>query len=118
MIRLPLTFYLLRMIRPESNWQSFIAPLPQNRGNNQRVAIEHNPTFSPAIIMTVWPEQMFGCRLTDGASRVAGVFYIIFETARLRGVDPEAYPCYATDMALRGDTPLLPHEWTAAPPAN
>jgi transposase len=85
--------------------------------DNPLIPLDNNRTEAGYIWLAIGRRNYLGARSEHG-TRVAGVFYTIFETARLCGVDPEAYLRYATEMALRGDAPLLPHEWAAAQPAR
>ncbi len=43
-------------------------------------------------------------------TEVAALYYTIFETAKLVGVDPKAYLRHAVHVALRGARVHLPHE--------
>jgi transposase len=84
--------------------------------DNPLIPLDNNRTEAGYIWLAIGRRNYLGARSEQG-TRVAGVFYTIFESARICGVDPEAYLRYATDLALHGDAPQLPHEWDGLSPA-
>jgi transposase len=58
-------------------------------------------------------KNFYGSRSRRG-TEVAAILYTLLESAKLAGVDPKAYLRGATYAALRGETPMLPHEAAAA----
>jgi hypothetical protein len=62
---------------------------------------------------------VFGCKNHYGSrsrrgTEVAAILYSLVESAKLAGVDPDAYLRAATAAALGGDTVPMPHELAVA----
>ncbi len=55
-------------------------------------------------------KNFYGNRSKLGTA-VPSFFYTVFESAKLAKANPKAYLQYATLAKLRGEQPLLPHEW-------
>jgi hypothetical protein len=55
----------------------------------------------------------FGSRSERG-TEVAALFYSIIESAKLAGVEPDAYLRGAVRQAIRGERIALPHELAAS----
>jgi hypothetical protein len=49
-------------------------------------------------------------------TEVAAILYTLVESAKLGGVEPRAYLHMTVMRAIRGLTPVLPHDVTAAMP--
>jgi hypothetical protein len=79
--------------------------------DNPLIPLDNNQTEAGYIWLAIGRRNYLGARSALG-TKVAGIFFTIFESARIRGVDPEAYLRYATQALLRSEAPLLPHEWT------
>ena len=82
--------------------------------DDPQLPLDNNQTEAGYIGMAIGRRNYIGARSVRG-TEVAAKFYTIFETARTCGADPDAYLRYATDTALRGEAPLLPHEWVTRP---
>ncbi len=80
--------------------------------DNPEIPLDNNRTEGGYIGMAIGRRNYIGARSARG-TEVAAVFYTLFESTKLCGGDPAAYLDYATDKALSGEPPLLPHEWVA-----
>ena len=85
--------------------------------NDPMIPLDNNRTERAFIAVALGRRNFLGARSERG-TRVAAIFYSIAETARLCGVDPEAYLRYATSEALAGADPKLPHQWCPTEPSR
>lgn len=92
-------------------WQGLIYFL-----RDPRVPLTNNHTERSLRGPVVGRKNYYGSKSKRGME-AAAFFYTIFESAKLAGVEPRAYLRHITHAALRGETPLLPHEFAAAPPS-
>lgn len=80
--------------------------------DNPLIPLDNNDTEAGYVWLSIGRRNYLGARSTRG-TEVAAKFYTVFESARAVGADPEAYLRYVTATAMRGEAPLLPHEWAA-----
>ena len=59
--------------------------------------------------MVLGIKNHYGSRSARG-TEVAALFYSLIESAKLAGVDPDAYLRRAAHAAVRGESVPLPHE--------
>jgi transposase len=78
-----------------------------------RVGLDNNPTEASLRGPVVGRKNHYGSRSRRG-TEVAALLYSLMESAKLCDVDPKAYLRAATLAALRGQPPLLPHQFAAA----
>lgn len=78
--------------------------------DNPLIPLDNNDTEAGYVWLAIGRRNYIGARSIRG-TEVAGKFYSIFESSRAVGADPEAYLRYATKVTMRGDEPVLPHEW-------
>ncbi len=78
--------------------------------DNPLIPLDNNDTEAGYVWLAIGRRNYIGARSTRGIE-VAAKFYTVFESARAVGADPEAYLRYAAKLAMRGEAPLLPHEW-------
>jgi len=78
--------------------------------DDSRIPLDNNRTEGGYIGLAIGRRNYIGARSKRG-TEVAAVFYTIFESARVNGVDGEAYLRYTTAELLAGNEPLLPHGW-------
>jgi len=78
--------------------------------DNPLIPLDNNETEAGYVWLSIGRRNYLGARSTRG-TEVAAKFYTMFESARAVGADPEAYLRHATRLAMRGEEPLLPHEW-------
>jgi transposase len=78
--------------------------------DDPRIPLDNNRTEGAYIGLAIGRRNYIGARSERG-TKVAATFYTLFESAKVCGVDGEAYLRYATAEALAGRAPLLPHEW-------
>ena len=83
--------------------------------DNPMIPLDNNRTEASYIGLAMGRRNYLGARSEDG-TKVAARFYTLLETARVCGVDGHAYLHYAAAAIVRGDTPLLPHEWSPSAP--
>ena len=77
------------------------------------IPLDNNLTESRYVPLALGRRNYLGARSKRGCL-VAARFYSIFETAHVCGISGEAWLSYAAQTRLRGEVPLLPHEWTPA----
>ena len=81
------------------------------------IPLDNNRTEASYIGLAIGRRNYIGARSTRG-TEVAATFYTIFESARVCGIDGEAYLRYATTALLANEPTkriLLPHEWRDRP---
>lgn len=78
--------------------------------DNARIPLDNNATERALRGPVVGRKNHYGSRSRRG-TEVAALFYSLLESAKLCGVEPKAYLRAATHAALRGDAPLLPHQF-------
>jgi len=81
--------------------------------NDPMVPIDNNAVERALRGVVVGRKNHYGSRSRRG-TEVAAILYSLVESAKLAGVDPDAYLRDATRAALAGDTVPLPHEIAAA----
>lgn len=79
--------------------------------DDPRIPLDNNRTERGYIGLAIGRRNYIGARSERGME-VAADFYTIVESARVNGHDGRAYLRYAAHAACRGETPLLPHEWS------
>ena len=77
------------------------------------VPIDNNAVERALRGVVVGRKNHYGSRSRRG-TEVAAILYSLVESAKLAGVDPDAYLRAATAAALAGDTAPLPHELAGA----
>lgn len=77
------------------------------------VPIDNNAVERALRGVVVGRKNHYGSRSRRG-TEVAAILYSLTESAKLAGIDPDAYLRAAASAALSGDTVPLPHELTAA----
>lgn len=75
--------------------------------------IDNNAVERALRGVVVGRKNHYGSKSRRG-TEVAAIMYSLIESAKLAGVDPHAYLCAAADAALRGQQPLMPHEFVAS----
>ena len=80
--------------------------------DDPEIPLDNNRTEAGYVGMAIGRRNYIGARSARG-TEVAAIFYTLFESVKICGGNPAAYLDYATDAALRGETPLLPHNWVA-----
>lgn len=78
-----------------------------------RLALDNNATERALRGVVVGRKNHYGSRSERG-TQVAALFYSLIESAKLAGVEPDAYLRLAARRAIRGETIPLPHELAAA----
>jgi transposase len=78
-----------------------------------RVPLDNNASERALRGPVVGRKNFYGSRSRRG-TEVAAIFYSLFESAKLAGLEPKAYVREAMRATLRGETPRLPHEAAAA----
>lgn len=81
--------------------------------DDPRIPLDNNRTEAGFVGMALGRRNYIGARSQRG-TEVAAKFYTVFESARVCGVDPEAYLRYATAAILAGEAVELPHQWAAS----
>jgi transposase len=81
--------------------------------NDPTVPIDNNAVERALRSVVVGRKNHYGSRSRRG-TEVAAVLYSLIESAKLVGIDPDAYLRAASAAALRGDEVPLPHEFAAA----
>jgi transposase len=79
-----------------------------------RIPLDNNAAERSLRGLVVGRKVHYGSKSKKG-TEVAAIFYTLFETAKLCGIEPVSYVREAMNRALHGDALLLPHEF--APPA-
>lgn len=74
------------------------------------IPLDNNLTEGSYIGLAIGRRNYIGARSERGTIAAAR-FYTIVESARVNGVDGEAYLRYAAGTLLAGERPQLPHEW-------
>jgi len=77
------------------------------------IPLDNNRTEGGYIGLALGRRNYIGARSVRG-TEVAGVFYTVFESAKLCGLNPQEYLRYAAYGLLRQQPVLLPHEWAEA----
>ena len=85
-------------------WQGLLRFL-----ENPHIPLSNNATERSLRGPVVGRKNHYGSKSKRG-TEVAALFYTIFESAKLAGIDPAAYVRDAAHAALRGDPVPLPHE--------
>ncbi len=80
--------------------------------DDPRIPLDNNATERALRGVVVGRKNHYGSRSRRG-TEVAAVLYSLFESAKLVGIEPKAYLRSAISAVLRGETPLLPHEYAA-----
>lgn len=81
--------------------------------DDPRVPLDNNGTERGMRGIVVGRKNHYGSKSRRG-TEVAALYYTIFETAKLAGVDPKAYLRRVVHAALRGEPVRLPHQIAAA----
>ena len=76
------------------------------------IPLSNNSTERGLRGLVVGRKNFYGCKSRRGME-VAALFYTLFESAKLVGIEPKAYLKTATAAALDGDEVPLPHEVAA-----
>lgn len=77
-----------------------------------KLALDNNATERALRGVVLGRKNHYGSRSERG-TEVAALFYSLIESAKLAGVEPDAYLRTAARAAIRGDTVPLPHELTS-----
>ena len=83
--------------------------------DDPRLALDNNATERALRGVVIGRKNHYGSRSERG-TEVAALFYSLIESAKLAGVEPDAYLRTAARCAIRGDRPPLPHEIAMAAP--
>jgi transposase len=78
-----------------------------------RLALDNNATERALRGVVVGRKNHYGSRSERG-TEVAALFYSVIESAKLAGVEPDAYLRSAARAAIRGEFIPLPHELAAS----
>lgn len=78
-----------------------------------RIPIDNNASERALRGVVVGRKNHYGSKSRRG-TEVAALYYTIFETAKLVGIDPKAYLRHAVHAVFRGERVRLPHELAAA----
>lgn len=81
--------------------------------NDPRVPLSNNASERALRGLVVGRKNHYGSKSKRG-TEVAALFYTLIESAKLCGLEPKTYLRLAVQAALRGETPLAPHEVAAA----
>ncbi|HKO91417.1 MAG TPA: IS66 family transposase, partial [Polyangiaceae bacterium] len=81
--------------------------------DDPRLALDNNATERALRGVVLGRKNHFGSRSERG-SEVAALFYSVIESAKLAGVEPDAYLRGAARQAIRGERISLPHELAAS----
>jgi transposase len=81
--------------------------------DDPRIPLDNNGSERGARDAVLGRKNHYGSRSKRG-TQVAAMLYSLVGSARLSGVNPEAYLRVATVRAIRGEPVLLPHELTPA----
>lgn len=83
--------------------------------DNPRVGLDNNQTERALRGPVIGRKNYYGSRSLRG-TEVAAIFYSLFESAKLVGVDPKEYLRTALRAAMNGEVIPLPHEVALSPP--
>ena len=78
-----------------------------------RIPLDNNWSERALRGLVVGRKNHYGSKSERG-TKVAAIFYTIFESAKLAGIDPRAYLREAVERSLSGEEMPLPHEIAAA----
>lgn len=81
--------------------------------DDPNLPLDNNHAERVLRTLCVGRKNHYGSRSQRGLE-VAAVFYTLFGTAKLAGVEPKSYVLEATRRAIAGEPVLLPHEMNAA----
>jgi transposase len=81
--------------------------------NNPRLALDNNATERALRGVVLGRKNHYGSRSERG-TEVAALFYSVIESAKLAGVEPDAYLRMAARLSIRGEHVPLPHEMTVS----
>jgi transposase len=81
--------------------------------DDPRLALDNNATERALRGVVIGRKNHYGSRSERG-TEVAALFYSLIESAKLAGVEPDAYLRTAARQAIRGDRIALPHELPAS----
>jgi transposase len=81
--------------------------------DDPRIPLSNNASERVQRGVVVGRKNHYGSKSKRG-TEVAALFYTIIESAKLCGLEPKAYLKAAVRAALRGETPLPPHEMPVA----
>jgi transposase len=79
--------------------------------DDPRLGLDNNPTERALRGVVLGRKNHHGSRSERGTV-VAALFYSLIESAKLAGVEPDAYLRSVARAAVRGESLPLPHEWT------
>jgi len=82
-------------------------------GDDPRVMLDNNGTEGVLRGVVLGRKNHYGSTSRRG-TEVAALFHSLVESAKFSGVEPKAYLRLATQAALRGERPPLPHEVATA----
>lgn len=85
--------------------------------DDPRVPVDNNATERGMRGLVIGRKNHYGSKSRRG-TEVAALYYTIFETAKLAGVEPKSYLRTAVHALLMGGTVRLPHEVAAATAAQ
>ena len=78
--------------------------------DDPHIPLDNNLTESRYVPLALGRRNYLGARSKRGCTAAAR-FYSLFETCHVSGVDALAWLYYAATTRLRGEVPLLPHDW-------
>jgi transposase len=81
--------------------------------DDPRLALDNNATERAMRGVVVGRKNHYGSRSERG-TEVAALFYSLIESAKLAGVEPDAYLRAAARLGIRGERIQLPHELATA----
>lgn len=81
--------------------------------DDPRLALDNNATERAMRGVVVGRKNHYGSRSERG-TEVAALFYSLIESAKLAGVEPDAYLRAAARLGIRGEQIQLPHELATA----
>jgi transposase len=81
--------------------------------DDPRLALDNNATERAMRGVVVGRKNHYGSRSERG-TEVAALFYSLIESAKLAGVEPDAYLRAAARLGIRGEQIRLPHELATA----
>jgi transposase len=90
-----------------------LARFPTWWGRAPSQGAHNNATERGVRGLVIVRKNHYGSKSRRG-TQVAALYYTIFETAKLAGIDPKAYLRRVVHAALRGERVRLPHEIAAA----
>jgi transposase len=80
--------------------------------DDPRLALDNNATERALRGVVIGRKNHFGSRSERG-TEVAALFYSLIESAKLAGVEPDAFLRAAARQGIRGERIALPHEFAA-----